>query len=262
MLLCSALKAATPAPAMELYRGFLYQTFAAHVRGGAAPAVVILSALHGFIKSSATISPYEQRMDKRRADHFIERLNQCTQGIHWPPVASGVFLAGRHNYRFVMRAAVAAIAAQLPVIEVSGGIGMQRSQLGKFLRGLEPALGRPHSVRWSASRFSLCDTGARLLEVPDTASIGILAGMLAVCGPIASGVSTRGDVGSGCRVAQYDCSNNRVGERGRSARLTGCCRCGYRRYQHACPDRPQRRVECLHLALLASVLRISIPLLL
>ena len=139
MLSCSALKAEAPAPAMELYRGVYYQTFAAHVRGDAAPAVVILSALHGFIESSATISPYEQRMDKRRADHFIEHLNGYTRSVRWPRFASGVFLAGGHDYRRVMRAAVAAIAAQLPVTEVSGGIGMQRSQLGRFLHGLVPA---------------------------------------------------------------------------------------------------------------------------
>lgn len=163
MLSCSALKAAAPAPAMELYRGVLYQTFASHVRGGAAPAVVILSALHGFIESSATISPYEQRMDKRRADHFIEHLNQCRQGIHWPPVASGVFLAGGHDYRRVMRAAAAAIGAQLPVTEVSGGIGMQRSQLGKFLRGLEPAfaeeMGRHENGTTIFRRFGALEVG-------------------------------------------------------------------------------------------------------
>lgn len=163
MLSCSALKAAAPAAAMELYRGVFYQTFAAHVRGDAAPAVVILSALHGFIESSATISPYEQRMDKGRADHFIEHLNECTRGVRWPSVASRVFLAGGHNYRRVMRAAVAAIGAQLPVTEVSGGIGMQRSQLGEFLRGLEPAfaeeMGRHEDGTTTFRRFGALAVG-------------------------------------------------------------------------------------------------------
>lgn len=163
MLSCSALKAAAPAPAIELYRGVLYQTFAAHVRGYAAPVVVILSAHHGFIESSATISPYEQRMDKGRADHFLEHLDQCTQSFPWPPVASGVFLAGGHDYRRVMRAAAAAIGAHLPVTEMSGGIGMQRSQLGEFLRGLEPAfaeaMGRHENDTTTFRRFGALEVG-------------------------------------------------------------------------------------------------------
>lgn len=140
LLACSGTKAASRAPAMEVYQGVMYQTFRTHVRGDAPPEVVILSARHGFIGPGEPIEPYDQRMTLERADEMLERLHQCTSAARWPRRVGGVFLVGGKEYRRVMRAAIGSMgAADLPVREVCGGIGLQRSQLAGFLGGLAPA---------------------------------------------------------------------------------------------------------------------------
>lgn len=144
ILACSATKLPYAARALDLYQGVMYGTFRANVRRDAHPHVVILSALHGFIRSDAVIEPYEQRLTSERADHMLRHLDdflpaQSPQGI------TKVLLAGGAEYRRVMRAAVprlverGCITAQASVTETSGGIGYQRQQLGEFLRGCPPA---------------------------------------------------------------------------------------------------------------------------
>ncbi len=79
-------------------------------------------------------------MTAARANEFLARLHQCVTQVSWPLRASRVFLAGGQTYRHVMRAAIGLVgAACLPIEEVSGGIGNQRSQLAGFLDGLAPA---------------------------------------------------------------------------------------------------------------------------
>ncbi|MBU64804.1 MAG: hypothetical protein CL858_04985 [Cupriavidus sp.] len=61
--------------------------------------------------------------------------------VAWPSRASRVFLAGGQHYRRVMRAAIGVVGKpELPVDEVHGGIGYQRSQLADFLEGQAPTL--------------------------------------------------------------------------------------------------------------------------
>lgn len=139
LLACSGTKLDRPAPAIELYRGVMYQTYRAHVRAEAAPHVVILSALHGFVTADDELAPYDLRMTAERADELLAHLRSRTMGrIAWPRDIGPVLLAGGAHYRRVMRAAIAALSdgfgiEPASVQETSGGIGMQRAQLGRFL---------------------------------------------------------------------------------------------------------------------------------
>jgi len=139
---CSATKLNRPAPAMDLYRGVMFETFRAHVRADAQPQVIILSAQHGFIQPDAEIAPYDARMSADRAETLLSGLSTAMAGASWPDQVGPVFLAGGMHYRRVMRAAVERWAHKVgagsaaTIMETSGGIGMQRSQLGQYLDGL------------------------------------------------------------------------------------------------------------------------------
>jgi len=144
VLACSGKKAAVRAPALQLYQGVMYQTYRAHVQCSAAPLVMILSAKHGFVAPDDTLDPYDQRMTSARADEILGGLHQCVVQVAWPSRASRVFLAGGQHYRRVMRAAIGLVGTpELPVDEVHGGIGYQRSQLADFLDRQAPALAEP-----------------------------------------------------------------------------------------------------------------------
>jgi hypothetical protein len=137
---CSATKGTTPAPAFELYRGVMYSTFRANAPA-LRPAVVILSAKHGFVSADQILEPYEQRMSEARGDVMLAELARF-DAITWPTDVRTVFLAGGKDYRRVMRAALdrrirlGSIAADVSIQETAGGIGYQRAQLGGYLRGL------------------------------------------------------------------------------------------------------------------------------
>lgn len=143
LLACSGMKLERPAPAMELYRGVMYQTYRTHVRAGAAPRVVILSALHGFVSADTVLEPYDQRMTPARADQLLAELGTryMLNGGAWPAELGQVFLAGGQEYRRVMRAALCWLGdckgiMPTSVAETSGPIGVQRAQLGRFLDAL------------------------------------------------------------------------------------------------------------------------------
>lgn len=142
LLACSGTKLDRPAPALDLYRGVMYQSYRAHVRGDEAPTVLILSARHGFLAAHTEIAPYDQRMTPQRAEQMLSDLQRYLRPEAWPNQVSRVMLAGGREYRRVMHAALARrYGAALPQLqETSGGIGTQRSQLGAFLDGLAPAL--------------------------------------------------------------------------------------------------------------------------
>lgn len=131
VLACSARKLAHAAPAIELYRGVMYSTYRANVHAETAPAMMILSARHGFIRPDTVRAAHDgsdrgvRKRDAgglagRRADHLARR---------------------RKNYRRVMRAALERPAecgigpAGARVAETSGSLGYQRQQLSAFLRG-------------------------------------------------------------------------------------------------------------------------------
>lgn len=137
VIACSGRKLDTPARAIDLYRGVLYGTYRANV-GDKPPHVIILSALHGFIPGDTVIEPYEQMMTNERADDIVSQL-ACFEVNPQPwPQTDNVMLAGSTLYRRVMGAAIdrqRLSGIDLPnARQTVGGIGMQRQQLGQWLR--------------------------------------------------------------------------------------------------------------------------------
>ncbi|WP_370552872.1 DUF6884 domain-containing protein [Cupriavidus basilensis] len=59
---CSGPKDEQRAPALQLYRGVINQTYRAVTLAGAVPKVMILSALHGFIGPDLEVEPYDVRL--------------------------------------------------------------------------------------------------------------------------------------------------------------------------------------------------------
>jgi hypothetical protein len=140
LMACSATKGATPAPAFELYRGVMYSTFRANAPA-TRPAVVILSAKHGFLPADQVIEPYELRMSDARADEMLGELPDF-DSIEWPSELSAIFLAGGKTYQRVMRAAIerrielGLLSRDVTIERTAGGIGYQRAQLGAYLRSM------------------------------------------------------------------------------------------------------------------------------
>ncbi|MGF6996727.1 DUF6884 domain-containing protein [Paraburkholderia sp. GAS32] len=140
VIACSGRKGDAPAHALDLYRGVMYQSYRANV-GQAKPHVIILSALHGFIRGDAVIVPYEQMMSETRAAEITARL-QVFDPQAWPR-ADNVMFAGSGLYRRVMLAALhrqrlGGFRFDLSALhQTTGGIGMQRQQLGQWLRRLD-----------------------------------------------------------------------------------------------------------------------------
>lgn len=140
IMACSATKSRAAAPAMDLYKGVMYSTFRANVPA-IRPAIVILSAKHGFIEADRVIEPYEQRMTEARADEMIAELPDL-DSIRWPAGVHSILLAGGKTYQRVMRAAIkrrielGLLDNGIIIEQTSGGIGYQRAQLGAYLRSL------------------------------------------------------------------------------------------------------------------------------
>lgn len=142
LMACSSVKLDYPAPALELYRGVMYASYRKHVSPTDPPTVIILSALHGFLSSDTIIAPYDQRMTADRSAIMMADIDEWMRGATWPTSADGIFLAGGALYRTVMRSAIdhlvsaGALTAHAEILETSGAIGVQRSQLGKYLRDI------------------------------------------------------------------------------------------------------------------------------
>ncbi|EPC7974270.1 DUF6884 domain-containing protein [Enterobacter hormaechei] len=140
IMACSATKGREAAPAMDLYKGVMYSTFRANVPT-THPAIVILSAKHGFIEADRFIEPYEQCMTEARADEMIAKLPDL-DSIRWPTGVHSILLAGGKTYQRVMRAAIkrrielGLLDNGIIIEQTSGGIGYQRAQLGAYLRSL------------------------------------------------------------------------------------------------------------------------------
>lgn len=138
---CSAGKLARAAPALQLYRGVMWQTLRAHADPANMPHLVVLSARHGFVSADQVIEPYEQLMTAERSDELLGKAarGEFLDALAWPDDVDRILLAGGALYRRVMHAMVDCLvrAGRLPrtarVAQVRGGIGEQRSQLGRFL---------------------------------------------------------------------------------------------------------------------------------
>jgi hypothetical protein len=140
LMACSSVKLDHPAKALDLYRGVMYQSYRKHVSRTEPPTVIILSALHGFVSADTVLAPYDQRMTPARSVIMMSDLAHWMQGAQWPTSADHIFLAGGALYRTVMRSAIGhlvstgAISGRVEIQETSGAIGVQRSQLGEYLR--------------------------------------------------------------------------------------------------------------------------------
>lgn len=149
---CCAKKGAKAAPAMELYKGVFFQSFASNVKPGAQPNVIILSAKHGFIDPTKQIEPYDQVMTPTRAKEMLSNLGAELAKVTWPTSIQDVLIVGGKEYQQVMRAAVADLvnAGRIPstasINVTSGGIGEQRQQLNNYLQSIPteaPAAAEP-----------------------------------------------------------------------------------------------------------------------
>lgn len=130
-----------PAPARDFYQGVMWQSLRANSKPDRTPHVVVLSALYGFVEGSTVIEPYDRKLSEGRARELYYDLDQFVKGVRWPKDATRILIAGGGHYRHLMRAMVGALIGDgklarenLQISEVSGGIGMQRSQVGQFVR--------------------------------------------------------------------------------------------------------------------------------
>lgn len=139
LIACSAPKLEGTHRALDLYRGTMYNVLRKWMPK-APPDICILSAKHGLIHADTLIASYEQPMTAERSLTLI--ANPLPLAGFEGKRYSEVFIAGGRAYRelgraYVARLRMAGIVAQdAPLKMTEGGIGMQRGQLGEYLRGL------------------------------------------------------------------------------------------------------------------------------
>jgi hypothetical protein len=126
-------------PAIEVYTGVFFQTLKNKLKEGAMPNLRILSAKYGFIAPDQKIEVYDQVMDKSSADGFMLD-DKLVEGF--PSNIKDVLIVGSDQYQRVMKAAVedlikaGKIDKGASINVTKGGIGEQRSQLGKYLQAI------------------------------------------------------------------------------------------------------------------------------
>lgn len=140
LMACSGTKLDHAAPAQDLYQGVMWQSLRANAPGGQLPHVVVLSALYGFVSGSQVIEPYDKLLTPVRSRELEFDLAQFVSSVAWPEDVTRILVAGGGLYRYLMRRMIGELigagklSANLEISEVSGGIGMQRSQVGQFVR--------------------------------------------------------------------------------------------------------------------------------
>ena len=151
LMACSGTKLDHAAPAQDLYQGVMWQSLRANAPGGQLPHVVVLSALYGFVSGSQVIEPYDKLLTPVRSRELEFDLGQFVSSVAWPEDVTRILVAGGGLYRYLMRRMIGELigagklSANLEISEVSGGIGMQRSQVGQFVR--DPAFLRDRRLR-------------------------------------------------------------------------------------------------------------------
>lgn len=148
---CSQTKAeGKDIPARKLYKGVFFQTLESNIPfdNPNEPQVLILSAKHGVIRQDRKISPYDQKMDKERADELIADINFQSLAAYRALTSDltklnwNILLVGGKEYQRVMREIIArlkndgVIGPDVGVMATSGEIGEQRAQLGAYVRGM------------------------------------------------------------------------------------------------------------------------------
>lgn len=159
-------------PLLDLYAGPLWSTLRKHLGDwyylvgghGFTPAnVVVLSGQYGLIRATDFKRSYEARLTEKKADRIIRMgigptvLSEMapTGGLPW----RGVIVCGGSEYRRVFAALVeqlkacGAVQECTPILTTSGGIGVQRSQLGQWIQAIREKSGPPSITGASSSNL-------------------------------------------------------------------------------------------------------------
>jgi hypothetical protein len=118
----------------------MWQSLRANAPEGKLPHVVVLSSLYGFVSGKKVIEPYEKLLTVPRSRELEYDLAQYVTSVAWPKDVKRILVAGGGLYRYLMRRMIGemisagTLTRNLEISEVSGGIGLQRSQIGKFVR--------------------------------------------------------------------------------------------------------------------------------
>jgi hypothetical protein len=164
LMACSATKrldGRKPMPAHELYNGPMWQTLRTHKpRSIPWSHVLVLSAIYGVISSEERIGPYEAKLTPFKANYTITRgvdaandqFGVLQHAPHGPSLAElamaakpidRVIVAAAAEYRRVFVSLVDQLLTKdcmgprASVLQVNGGIGVQREQLGRWIRETE-----------------------------------------------------------------------------------------------------------------------------
>ena len=150
-------------PLIDLYDGPMWKTLRTHLAGRHAH-VVVLSGRYGFTSAYSHLPTYEAKLTTQKADHLIargldgkqDRFGELKHVLDTSPLCAmirpgsamksnpdrawaGVIAAGGGEYRRVFEYMIGAMKASgdiqpdAPVFMTRGGIGEQRSQLGKWI---------------------------------------------------------------------------------------------------------------------------------
>jgi hypothetical protein len=161
-------------PAIEVYTGVFFQTLKNKLKEGAMPNLRILSAKYGFIAPDQKIEVYDQVMDKSSADGFMLD-DKLVEGF--PSNIKDVLIVGSDQYQRVMKAAIedlikaGKIDKGASINVTKGGIGEQRSQLGRYLASL-PVKKEPEGKRAAKTPLAfyqqmIPDAGFKRLDLDD-----------------------------------------------------------------------------------------------
>jgi hypothetical protein len=144
MMPCSGKKLEHVAPAGKLYTGVMWQSLRVHLRNGCHPVMPILSAEYGFLHKDTIVAPYEQKMTAQRAFEMVDGMRDVTYAhlkvaMDSRRNISNVLVVGGVHYRKVMMSMIqmlmadGLVNADAKVEQTTGGIGLQRQQLGRYL---------------------------------------------------------------------------------------------------------------------------------
>lgn len=176
LMACSQTKKAMPTgwdavPLIDLYDGPMWRSLRTHLGCAYQPAqafeaqrhihhVVVLSGKFGITSASVQHSPYEGRLSTQRADELIRRglLGEAGRGLAMTPLSymacpyaavpqrrrpwQGVIIGAGGDYRRVFMALLRQLqqcghlASDVAILATRGGIGAQRSQLGRWVAHL------------------------------------------------------------------------------------------------------------------------------
>lgn len=136
-------------PLSELYDGPTWQTLRVHMGPDYPRNVVVLSGRYGIVPAGQNVLPYEGRLSTQQATELIRGGILGRQGDGMSPLAvmgaraagpwQGVIVCAGENYRRVFLALLqqlrqwGALDPLAPLLVTHGGIGEQRSQLGRWV---------------------------------------------------------------------------------------------------------------------------------